>query len=67
MLGWLCLLGWLLFISVTSLGLGLLNELSHGPFGSVHDVDTNWGAIKKLVIAIWIISIILKVAIWGWW
>lgn len=67
MLGWLCLLGWLLFITVVSYGLGILNETSQSPLGSVHDVDTNWKSINVFVIAFWLISIILKVAIWGWW
>ena len=69
MLGWLCLLGWLLLFTVVTLVLNALSDFQNGmgrAFGWPAPA-TNWTAVKIFIGAVWLISIILKVAIWGWW
>jgi len=68
MLAWLCLLGWLLLITVIIYGNAFLGEIA-GCFyiWGCKSNDTNWLAINLIAAFIWIISIVLKVAIWGWW
>jgi hypothetical protein len=69
MLAWLCLLGWLLLFTVVTIVLGACQDWSNGwtsSWTSLPSKPTNWIATNIFIVAIWIISIILKVAIWGW-
>ena len=69
MLAWLCLVGWLLFVTVVIYALafigGFMDALSGLWGGGLR--KTNQSYTNLLVGAIWIISIVLKVSIWGWW
>ena len=69
MLGWLAILGWLLFITVVIYVLNIINDFSNsmGEAFGWPAPRTNWTAVNILVASIWIISIVLKVVIWGWW
>lgn len=70
MLAWLCLLGWLLLFTVVTITLGMVNECSDEwtrIWTPLPSKPTNWVATNIFIVASWVISIILKVVIWGWW
>jgi hypothetical protein len=67
MLAWLCLLGWLLLITLIIYGNACLSEFAECfNIWGTKSKDTNWLAVNILVAFTWIISIVLKVAIFGW-
>ena len=70
MLGWLCLLGWLLlitFIAYAGAFCGDFMSAWGNAWGWPTEKPTNWKAFNIKLFVFWAISIILKVLIWGWW
>lgn len=64
MLAWLCLLGWMLLMTVV-----VYVGAAGWEFGGLYSKgnDVNWKMVHWSVRFCWIVAIILKVAIWGWW
>lgn len=65
MLAWLCLLGWMLLMSLVTYIAAIAHEWGGGLFSRGNYV--NWKIVHWIVKLEWIVAIILKVAIWGWW